>query len=599
MSLTGPDAGLDKLRLNGELFSANLLNAVVASPTIRLTIEGASEISLTVSDPDGDLRRRSFLDDAARVVVDDLRFSLVKVSKSGDDISLTAEDEIVYLLRQKTGPKKIERDKSTRAQFIKRLVVEAAGKNVRFVSPELTITQPIEKGGKDKPTASDPKPGIDPRAKGLTVKGVPATLQQKKIADQVIRLAMSYKPPRTAVVALLTAAIVESVMGTVGMTSIGGGSSIGLLQARTIYIPIRLAKSIPYNVRRFMLEPWTGTPLGGAIKQAKAGRAPGDIAQSIQGSAYPDRYALYVDEANKWIDAYFGGDAGGFGGGSTTTTKPYAFEVKKDEDYWTAIKRLADEVNWRAFVVGRTFYFASETTLIEGRSRIVVRDNTRGIDQVDWEIDAGKKANSATITGRAEGWTAPPGTVAVLDESHGPARGRWLVSEVDGNLTNSDVTITLRRPSKPKPEPAPETKTVSRPNTSQQSGSTSGLGGIRFVSFASGHPYWGGSRTIFNQLIEPYVARKYGFGINSTKRNQSGGSDHAYTSVNAYAIDYNTNSNYAFGRDIGRLLGVPYRGIEDDYRFFTFTAGGKRFRVQIICQTHGTGPHAHIGIARL
>lgn len=599
MSVTGPNAGIEKVRLNGELLTANLTRAVIGDATIRRTIEGASELSLTVSDPDGKLRRRPFLDDAAAMVVDDLRFRLVKVSKSGDDISLTGEDEVIYRLRQKKGPKKALRDKTTRAQFVKRLVKEAAGKNVRFYSPELTIKQPIAKAGKQTTTASDPAPGIDRNARGLTVKGVPATLQQKKIADQVIRLAMTYNPPRRAVVALLTACIVESVMGTVGMTYSTDGDSIGLLQARTSYISRENALSIPYNVRRFMLEPWTGTSFGGAIKQAKAGRAPGDIAQSIQGSAFPERYALYVDEANEWIDAYFGGEAGSFGDGGRTITKPYEFQVKKNEDYWTAIKRLAEEVNWRAFVVGNTFYFVAEPTLLEGRRRMFIREETRGIDQVDWEIDAGKKANSATVTGRIGNWDAPPGTVAVLDESHGPARGKWLVAEIDGNLSYPDVSITLKRASKPKPEPAPETETVPVPTTSGSvSGGAGSLDRIRFVSFESGAPYWGGSRAFFNQLIKPYTAEKHGYPIRSEKRSQTGGSDHAITSVNAYAVDFGTSENYAYGAEIGRLLGVPYRGREDDYKFFSFSAGGRRWRVQIICQTHGTGPHAHIGIAR-
>ena len=601
MSVGGPNAGLDKVRLNGELISADLTRAVIGEPTIRRTIEGASELTLVVSDPEGKLRRRPLLDESARMVVDDLRFRLVKVAKSGDDITLTGEDEIIYRLRQSFGPKKATRDKVTRAQFVKRLVQEGAGKNIRFYSPELTIEQPIAKAGKQTTTEADPEPGIPRDARGLTVKGVPATLQQKKIADQVIRLAMKYKPPRRAVVALLTACIVESVMGTYGMTYSTDGDSIGLLQARTAYVSRENALSIPYNVRRFMLEPWTGTPLGGAIKQAKAGRAPGDIAQSIQGSAYPDRYALYVDEANEWIDAYFGGEAGDFGSGSRTIVKPYEFEVKKGEDYWTAIKRLADEVNWRAFVVGDTFYFVAETTLLRGRRRMIVREETRGIDQVDWELDAGKKANTATITGRIINWDAPPGTVAALDESHGPARGKWLVSEIDGSLIHPDVTITLKRASKPKPEPAPETETVEAPRRGA-SGGVGALGDLKFVSFAPGAPYWGGSRTFFNQLLKPFVAENYGFQITSEKRTYntgSGISDHFVGSTNAYAVDWGTGSGEACARRIAKLLGASYS--PGSWNSSVISAGGRQWSVQILwAAPDGTHyDHVHVGIRRL
>lgn len=455
MSISGPNAGIEALRLNGLRLTANLSNAVIGEPTIRRTIEGASELSLAVSDPERKLLRETFLDEAARVVLDDLRFTLVGVSKSGDDLTLTAEDETIYLLRQRTGPKKAFRDQITRAEFVKSLVRETLGDRVRFYSPELTVEQPVASEGKSRSSGSDPAPGISPNASGLTIKGEPATVTQKRNADRVIRLAMRYDPPRRAVVALLSACIVESVMGTYGMTYSTDGDSIGLLQARTSYVSREDALSYAYNVRRFMVEPWTGTSLGGAIEQARAGRAPGDIAQSIQGSAYPDRYALYVEEAQKLIDAYFGGEAGEFDGGGGQT-KRYAFEVKKNEDYWTAIKRLAEEVNWRAFVVGPTFYFVSETTLLTGRRRMYLRDETRGVDSVDWEIDAGKRADSATVQARAGDWAAPPGTVAVLDESHGPARGKWIVSEIEGSLVNEDVAITLKRASKPKPEPAAE-----------------------------------------------------------------------------------------------------------------------------------------------
>lgn len=601
MKVNGYGAGIDSLRLNGNLLTANLAGAVVGEPTIRRTIEGASTLTVTVSDPEGKLRRRAFVDEATRLIADDLRFTLVSISKSGDDLTLTAEDEVIYKLRQKRGPKKAFRDKVTRAEFVKGLVREAAGREIRFFSPELSIVQPVEgtkterRNSRQNPDA----PGISRDARGLTVKGAPATVYQKQVADKVIRLAMKYRPPRRALVALLITATQESVMGTRGMTSPVDLDSIGLLQGRLQYNRREDLVDFDYNIRRFFFRPWTGYP-DGAIAQAKQGREAGVIAQSIQGSAYPERYAPWIPEAQKWIDAYFGGEAGDFEGGSRTVVERYAFEVKKNEDYWTAIKRLADEVNWRAFVVGETFYFTAEPSLLQGKRQMNVRDDTPGIDQVDWQIDAGKRADTATINGRIRNWSAPPGTVAILDESHGPARGRWIVSEIEGRLTNEDVTITLKRPSKPKPEPAPETRETSDPSGGSRSGgsTSSSLEQVQFRSFAPGTPHWGGSATIFEQLIKPYVARKYGFQITSEKRVQEG-SDHGTSSVNAYAVDYGTAENYAFGKDIARLLGVPYAGRQDDYKKYPFTAGGKRFRVQIICQTHGTGPHAHIGISRL
>ena len=96
----GPDSGVDSLRLNGQRLSANLAAAVIGEPTLRRTIEGASTLEVTVSDPNGRLRREQFVQESTRLIADDLRFTLVAVSKSGDDLTLTAEDEIVYRLRR-------------------------------------------------------------------------------------------------------------------------------------------------------------------------------------------------------------------------------------------------------------------------------------------------------------------------------------------------------------------------------------------------------------------------------------------------------------------------------------------------------------------
>jgi hypothetical protein len=598
----GPDSGVDSLRLNGQRLSANLAAAVIGEPTLRRTIEGASTLEVTVSDPNGRLRREQFVQESTRLIADDLRFTLVAVSKSGDDLTLTAEDEIVYRLRRKTGPRKAFRDKVTRAEFVKSLVRDAVGKDVKFYSPEWTVVQPIGKKAERRAEreADQSAPGISRDATGLTVKGAPATIQQKRVADEVIRLAMRYKPPRRALVALLCAATHESVMGTRGMTTAVDYDSIGLLQGRQMYNRREDLEDFGYNVRRFFFRPWTGIS-DGAVDQAKAGNSIGEICQSIQGNATGDVYTQWADEADRWIRAYFGGD-GDFGGGSTTVTERYAFEVKKNEDFWTAIKRLADEVNWRAFVVDRTFYFVAEPTLLSGRRQMNIGDDTAGVDRVDWEIDAGKRSNSATVTGRIRNWSANPGTVVVLDDSHGPASGRWIVAEIDGRLTSEDVTITLKRPSKPKPEPKPETREVSRPNNDSGSGgSATGLDQIKFVSFDSGAPYWGGSRAFFQQLLKPFVEENFGYGITSEKRSYntgSGVSDHFVGSSNAYAVDWGTGNGESCARRIAQLLGASYT--PESWNVSTISAGGRRWTVQILwAAPDGThNDHIHVGIRR-
>ena len=115
---------------------------------------------------------------------------------------------------------------------------------------------------------------------------------------------------------------------------------------------------------------------------------------------------------------------------------------------------------------------------------------------------------------------------------------------------------------------------------------------------ASGTGRWGGSKSIIQNEVLP-VARRWSISPTSAKRWETfgnPGSDHYMLNRTAFAKDFATASNYAFGIAIGKELGIDYRGTMDDYKSFYIQRAGKTFRVQIICGTHGTGPHTHVGI---
>jgi hypothetical protein len=117
----------------------------------------------------------------------------------------------------------------------------------------------------------------------------------------------------------------------------------------------------------------------------------------------------------------------------------------------------------------------------------------------------------------------------------------------------------------------------------------------------SGQGPWGGCKSIAVNEVIP-VGKRWGIPVTSRKRSQTYGnpsSDHYIGNQLAYAVDFATDSNYAFGMAIGRKLGVPYNGINDDYKSFYINRAGHQFRVQVICSTHGTGPHTHVGIRRV
>lgn len=118
------------------------------------------------------------------------------------------------------------------------------------------------------------------------------------------------------------------------------------------------------------------------------------------------------------------------------------------------------------------------------------------------------------------------------------------------------------------------------------------------VVIQSGSPHWGGSDDILRNEVVP-VGEKAAIPVTSGKRTETfgnPGSDHHVSQIWASARDFGTANNYAFGVKVGDALGVDYRGAADDYKAFYISRAGRTFRVQIICGTHGTGPHTHVGI---
>jgi hypothetical protein len=111
---------------------------------VERTIEGASTLTLNVHDPKRALLQSGMFSYAIDVRLDRFFWRLVKVGKSGDDLTLTFEDRAVAYLRAHDKPRKASRAKMTRAQFALSLVREVKlGGGIRFVCPELKQRQPI------------------------------------------------------------------------------------------------------------------------------------------------------------------------------------------------------------------------------------------------------------------------------------------------------------------------------------------------------------------------------------------------------------------------------------------------------------------------
>lgn len=436
----------------------------VLDGTITRTIEGASDLQVTVHDFNLDILHSKILTNGVTrrgrlipfdVKLDGLWFRLTKVTKDGLDLTLTFEDREVSWLRGKKGPRKMARKKVTRAEFILVLLRSIKHHRIRFHSPEIHKKQPLASA-----TQQDARNIRDQRREpgfpdGIDLSGKEGKLEKHQLrnADRALSVAASEKAPLLAVEALVEACLVEApdFKNPTG----GDGTSVGILQLTSIHGSVKHRRDIERVVRQFLRGPAFTGGRDGAIALARKhkGWSAGKIAQTIQGSAHPERYDAVRGKARRIIQAW-SGDASGVVS-SATRRKPYEFKVKKGESYWAAILRLAQEVQWRAFMVAGTLYYISEDDLFRSRPRFRFSQDTLGIDNIDFEIDRRKRAGTATVTARVDRWKAPPGTIVDIFDM-GACNGKWLVSEISRSLFSPEATITLKQPMKPLGEPLGE-----------------------------------------------------------------------------------------------------------------------------------------------
>ena len=107
---------------------------------------------------------------------------------------------------------------------------------------------------------------------------------------------------------------------------------------------------------------------------------------------------------------------------------------------------------------------------------------------------------------------------------------------------------------------------------------------------------WGGARAVTNEIVgivgnrAPVTSRK------RTATYGNPGSDHHVSQVNADAVDFGIANAHWLKNEVSRKMGGP--SSLADYGAFYVTRNGKRFRIQGIAGTHGTGPHLHYGVRR-
>lgn len=587
----------------------------ITDATIEYAMTGAGLLTLELDDHERRILRSGVLEHAIRVSLDDDHYRLRAVDKRDNGLVLTLEDEVVALLRRHNKPRVAYRDTVSRVQFAQSLVREVRAFPIRFVT---AVAKSIRSAvGHDEPArrSSPAKPagGFDAGVV-LKVQGVKADGEQLRNAARALRRADELDAGDKATLAMLLAIITENAL----RNTRGKGAdkvSLGIYQA----IPGTSAgtrnDADALNIERctttFLKGPGF-TSRGGAIDLARKhpGWSAGQIAAEIEGplSKYRGRYDEHAAEGRAMLAAWRGGDRSSTGDGAKGTAR-YAFRRGelhgKKEDSWTCLNRLADEVRWRCFAYRGAVWFISDADLLREPASFTLTEDTEGVRGIDFQIDGGKVTGNVTLTVDVGRYTIRPGMVVALREC-GPADGRWLVENVRRSLFTTDATVTLRRAQKPLPEP-PAEKTGSSAGHTSGSGSGGASGGtpskVGDVKLTSA---WGGSQSIIDQFVTPFMRRK-GLSPGSTKRTPAqnaaaGGSatsDHLTTMSASFATDYPTNSGEATARALARELGYS-AWQPNSYATARIVVDGHTFQVQILW---GAGidhaDHVHVGIKRI
>lgn len=440
------------------------ITASIVSGQVERTIDGASTVTMTINDPLGPNNKRKvfnsgYLGKEVDIELDGLWFRLVKVRKTGDDITLTFEDREIAILRTYKKFIKARRGKTTRAEFILRMIKEVKEFPIKYKINELHKTQPL---GKKKENPSEEEidwgrfpglPGSPAQAGNLTVKGVRPRPDQLHNANTILNVGTFQKAPMVLMLASMMAATQEA-----SMTNLRGGhlDSVGIFQQRPSWGTFEERHNVAKAAGKFFRAGFAQLRAAGGLA---SGIHPGDLAQLIQRSAFPKAYHQWYEEAQKWVRAYTGNEGipdslpGGGGAGEPVIYEFRRGEKKgKKEDSWTCIQRLADQVQWRAFFVSGVFYYISEEDLFKSRPKMVLSEQSTGVRWIDGDFDVGKTTSSLQIKCGNERWKAPPGTVVKL-ESMGPFDGRWLVTSISRGLFDKEATITIKKPLPELPEP--------------------------------------------------------------------------------------------------------------------------------------------------
>jgi len=487
---------------------------LITDGKVEQTMAGASQVELTVHDKGYEALNSGVFKTRVLINLDGVPFRLVEVSLIDvETLKLVFEHSLIAEMREHSKPLKVSRSNKTRAEFILQMLRELK-QRYTFICPELHRKQPVapataqevtqktgelategESKRKEHESLKESGRGASAHGGHITVKGQPARSDQVAILDGCLQEASALGASDLAAEALVVALIQEQ---TVSWNKPGDPSQRGPLSLLDSTVRGIQAESghgfiDPFNLKEITDHFMTAGfyKYGGAMDLAKQEptASPSHIGTKVEGPAaeYPSSWNAEAKEIVKQFKGQglsFSGTGGSSNNGSSaprehrvTRTKEYEYtrgQPGEPEDTFSCALRLAEEVEWRFFVVGRksglqAVYYVQDDDLIKAKPRYIIDPETPGVGKVTFDVELGKrlivlkskrkaKPSEAQLEVRLDRWDAPPGTVIEL-KGYGPGDGKWLVDTIERSLYEASGTVHLRAPQAQVPEPRPETTT--------------------------------------------------------------------------------------------------------------------------------------------
>lgn len=489
MELMGGDVDMDEFHAQMDQIGGIQLRSAITDAVVTRTIEGASSFTVSVDD---DLQRTieksGRLGKPSYVNLNGLWFTLVGINKQRRGQDLKFEEREVNLLRYYNTFIKADRLKFTRAEFVERMIKEVREVNLKYVIPELHDKQPtgdvgigqviVDSSGQaiasgtpigtkqDQLLRGQGIPAVLP---GLTVKGEAATAEQIGVVNTVLRTGVSMGANGKVLVTSIMVINTES-----RATNLPGGDrdSTGAFQQRASQ-GWPASGDVVTDAREFFKRAIATDKKYPNLSYAM-------LAQNVQhsGTADGSNYAPWQTEAEKFVNA-FGQQAPSSSKGNSTqknnnqgvaqsVTSGAQFYIRGQvtqvqgsnssyvltkENSWDCMQRLANEVNWRCFVVSGVVYFISEAWLFRSKPFMVINEDDAGIDWINYDYDEGKKVATVTVICHLSRWAAPPGSIVRIDGQGSVVDGNYVVNTVTRSIFDTIATITLKKPLPVLPEP--------------------------------------------------------------------------------------------------------------------------------------------------